>query len=197
MLHFFGDVHMPLHTVGWERGGNEVHVVFDGVKTNIHSVWDTLIAKKIVGLAGEDVNSNLGGEDVEEVPMHLEGTSARMQMWDPTDEMEAAYAWSWFLFNRYSALPEPTLDEKVCTYDAVDCALEWAREANRWVCDYVLKDGVEGVQTKDLGREYFEGAVPIVEELVYKGGRRLAAWLDLVAKEVGKEDWMGMGDGEL
>lgn len=176
---------MPLHTVGWERGGNEVHVLFDGVKTNIHSVWDTLIPKKIVALAGPGTGAAAATGD------------GGLRSWDPTNETEAAYAWSTFLHSRYASLSEPTFDEKVCVSDAVDCSLEWAREANGWVCDYVLRDGVEGVQGMDLAGSYFEGAVPIVEEMVFKGGRRLAAWLDVVAQEIGKDVLAEMGGGEL
>lgn len=169
MLHFFGDTHMPLHTVGWERGGNEVSVVFDGVHTSLHSVWDTLVARKIVKLAGDAVA----------------GLEISGQTWDPTNETEAALVWSRFLYSRYHSDPryaEVTPDSCVCTHDATECALSWAREANGWVCEYILKDGVEGVQGQDLGGEYFEGAVPIVEGLVFKGGRRLARWLEVVAE---------------
>lgn len=178
---------MPLHTVGWERGGNEVGVLFDGVKTNLHSVWDTLVARKIVRLAGEmgmDGDGEMTGQD-----------------WDPTNETESAVAWSKFLYSRYHADPryaEVTPDSDVCTYDATECALSWAREANGWVCEYILKDGVEGIQGRDLGGEYFEGAVPIVEELVFKGGRRLARWLEIVTEGAEVGGLVGMdGHGEL
>lgn len=47
LVHFVGDVHQPLH-VGYasDRGGNEVTVDFYGVKTNLHTVWDTKIIEK-------------------------------------------------------------------------------------------------------------------------------------------------------
>lgn len=195
MLHFFGDVHMPLHTVGWQRGGNEVPVLFGGVKTNVHSVWDTLIAKRIVGVAGEEGEHNLD-MDVAISEKAKYGFATTTTSWDPTNETEAAYAWANFLYHRYTSLPEPTEDGRVCTSDAADCALEWARESNRWVCDYVLRDGVEGLHGKDLAGEYFEGAVPIVEELVFRGGRRLAAWLDVVARRIGKRPWVERVDDD-
>lgn len=192
MLHFFGDVHMPLHTVGWERGGNEVPVVFDGVKTNLHSVWDTLVARKIVAVAGEGVGVSSferGSEAVADTDGGMEE-----QLWDPHNESSSSIAWSWFLYSRYRndpALSEKTLDRRVCTSDATECALSWAREANTWVCEYILRDGVEGVQGRDLGGEYFEGAVPVVEELVFKGGRRLAAWLEVVVGKLLEEEREG------
>jgi len=48
LVHFIGDMHMPLHLTGRERGGNGVKVTFDGRATNLHSVWDNfLIAQRI------------------------------------------------------------------------------------------------------------------------------------------------------
>lgn len=42
LIHFIGDVHMPLH-VGKNRdqGGNRITVQFFGNRYNLHSVWDT------------------------------------------------------------------------------------------------------------------------------------------------------------
>ena len=46
VLHFIGDVHQPLHTEKEDHGGNGIEVVFDGKRTNLHSVWDTLMPNK-------------------------------------------------------------------------------------------------------------------------------------------------------
>ncbi|KAI0071106.1 phospholipase C/P1 nuclease [Panus rudis PR-1116 ss-1] len=43
LIHFVGDMHMPLHLTGRERGGNGVKVTFDGRVTNLHSLWDSLL----------------------------------------------------------------------------------------------------------------------------------------------------------
>jgi len=45
-VHFMGDMHMPLHLTGRDRGGNSDTVTFDGRKTNLHSVWDSFIIAK-------------------------------------------------------------------------------------------------------------------------------------------------------
>jgi hypothetical protein len=48
LIHFVGDMHMPLHLAGRDKGGNGIKVHFDGRLTNLHSVWDgQLIAKAI------------------------------------------------------------------------------------------------------------------------------------------------------
>lgn len=75
------------------------------------------------------------------------------------------------------------------------CALKWATDANIFVCSYVLKDGRNTGKDvgdhcewdwqgpADLAGDYYEGAVPIVEELVAKAGMRLGAWINGLAAE--------------
>ena len=46
LVHFMGDVHMPLHLTGRDRGGNGDKVLFDGRQTNLHSLWDGLLIAK-------------------------------------------------------------------------------------------------------------------------------------------------------
>ena len=53
--------------------------------------------------------------------------------------------------------------------DAQTCALLWADDANKFVCSHVLKDDVEGVEGIDLAEEYYEGAVPVIDEMIAKG----------------------------
>ncbi|KAG8714175.1 hypothetical protein FRC08_012281 [Ceratobasidium sp. 394] len=51
LVHFMGDIHMPLHLTGRDKGGNEDRVRFEGRITNLHSVWDgRLIAHQIRNL---------------------------------------------------------------------------------------------------------------------------------------------------
>ncbi|KIW95516.1 uncharacterized protein Z519_04101 [Cladophialophora bantiana CBS 173.52] len=145
MLHFFGDVHQPLHTEAEDRGGNEYEVAFDGRRTNLHSVWDTLIPHKYAG-TGHD------------------------------DEFVAAWLWAQKLSGDDD--DDETRLEGECLYDAADCALSWAREANSYVCSHVLAHDVHG---QDLGGEYYEGAIPVVNEMVQKAGRRLAAWINSIS----------------
>lgn len=49
MIHLIGDLHQPLHEGRPEdRGGNDIDVTYFGVKTNLHSVWDTYIIENIL-----------------------------------------------------------------------------------------------------------------------------------------------------
>jgi hypothetical protein len=51
VVHLVGDLHQPLH-VGerGDRGGNDVPVLWEGFRTNLHSVWDS----RILGSRGLD-----------------------------------------------------------------------------------------------------------------------------------------------
>ena len=148
LLHFFGDIHQPLHTEAEGRGGNDIKVLFGKKHANLHSIWDTDILVKHTG--------------------------------DGEDDMATALAWAKDL---YAADKDSGSLAAEC-YDlskAAQCSLSWADETNQWICDYVLKDNVAGVEGKDLSKEYYEGAVPIVELLIGKAGRRLAAWVNALA----------------
>lgn len=155
VLHFIGDIHQPLHTEYQSRGGNGIEVKFDGKQTNLHSVWDTLVPNKY--RHREDWGK--GGRESEE---------------------EAAFLWAQELYA--ADANNSTLDNE-CTNDAADCALEWADESNQWVCNYVLKHGVDGVQDFDLAGEYYDGATNVIDSMILKGGRRLAAWVNMMADE--------------
>jgi hypothetical protein len=42
VIHFVGDMHQPLHcSDNHDRGGNEVHIVFNGRPGNLHGLWDS------------------------------------------------------------------------------------------------------------------------------------------------------------
>ena len=42
LIHFVGDLHQPLHAAdNHDRGGNQVRVVLNGERKNLHAVWDT------------------------------------------------------------------------------------------------------------------------------------------------------------
>jgi hypothetical protein len=155
MMHFFGDIHQPLHTEAEDRGGNGIEVVFGGKRTNLHSVWDSVMPNKY--RKREEWGG--GGRDSEE---------------------EAAFLWAQELY----ASDEQKDDlSQECKENAAECALEWASEANKWVCEYVLKDDVDGVQGIDLAGDYYDGAVPILNDMIRNGGRRLGVWIDMLAAQ--------------
>lgn len=48
LIHLIGDIHQPLHA-GYEtdRGGNDVFVMFEDKKSNLHRLWDTQLIDKL------------------------------------------------------------------------------------------------------------------------------------------------------
>lgn len=187
ILHFVGDIHQPLHTEDLARGGNDIPVAFDGhrtQRTNLHSVWDSSIARKLNGLSFD-------AHAVEEKP--------------------AAAKWAAQLAERVKLSSSASTDlglsladQGTNLADPNRCGIEWATEANSLVCAYVLAPGLSWVKDNDLGRgEYYEGAAPVVELQIARAGVRLAAWVNAIAavlaeaeagetaageKGVGKED---------
>lgn len=48
LVHFMGDMHMPLHLTGRNKGGNGDRVKWQGRSTNFHSVWDSKIISELI-----------------------------------------------------------------------------------------------------------------------------------------------------
>ena len=180
LMHFIGDIHQPLHTENEARGGNSIPVLFEESHKNLHGIWDT------------------------EIPVKHNGGPHR-------DERALAAAWADRLFKGQSDVagqgrhaeqlhinsPVGIQEDTTHCVDVTrseECALEWAGEANSWICKYVLKDDVEAVKDKELSGDYYEGAVPIVDELIAKAGVRLAAWLNGLANVRAR---MSLEDQEL
>jgi S1/P1 Nuclease len=160
LLHFFGDIHQPLHTEAEGRGGNEIDVLFGKKHTNLHAVWDTEILVKYAG--------------------------------DKDDEKATALAWAKRLYAADKDHDASLAAECQDPGKAQRCSLEWADEANQWVCDYILKDDIAGVEGKDLSGEYYDGAVPIVDLLIGKAGRRMGAWVNALALDGSQIDFDGL-----
>jgi hypothetical protein len=97
------------------------------------------------------------------------------------DEELAAWLWAQRLYAQDADGEDAKGLEDECLDDAAECALEWAGEANAHVCSYVLAHDVHG---KDLAGEYYEGAIPIIDDMVKKAGMRLAAWINAIAEDI-------------
>jgi len=64
----------------------------------------------------------------------------------------------------------------------IECATRWARESNKWTCDYVYS---RVDNTTDLAENgYALGGVPIVELQISKAALRLATWLNKLVDSV-------------
>lgn len=154
VIHFVGDIHQPLHTEDVQRGGNGIHVKFEDVDLNLHHVWDSSIAEKLVG-------------GVHRKPY------ADALLWANklTAEIKSG---------KYQAQSE-TWYEGLDFGDPIATALYWARESNAYVCEAVLPEGPLAIVGQELGGDYYEKAAPIIEVQIARAGFRLAKWLDLIA----------------
>jgi hypothetical protein len=68
VVHFFADVHQPLHgSFSDDRGGNKYQLQFDGRGSNLHRVWDTELINQ-VGTKPEDLVAVIGSTVIEHAP---------------------------------------------------------------------------------------------------------------------------------
>ncbi|KAK5065392.1 hypothetical protein LTR84_001230 [Exophiala bonariae] len=178
LLHFLGDVTQPLHTEEKCKGGNNLMVQWgplNSPREKLHQVWDSLIIQKLIG--------------------YKRPTSP-----DPNNVYDKSLARTWAaeLKTRIDAglLAAPTALECININTPEKCALKWAGEANKLICSYVLKDGKnlgrdrnnddcrwEWHGPEDVSKEYYQGAVPIVEAQIAKAGYRLGAWVNALAEQ--------------
>ncbi|RYP45132.1 hypothetical protein DL768_008490 [Monosporascus sp. mg162] len=167
VIHFVGDIHQPLHTENVERGGNGIHVLFDSSELNLHHVWDSSIAEKM-----------LGG-------IHRKPYEAAYR-WaaNLTDEIRSG---------KYANSTEAWIDG-IDLDDPIATSMKWANESNAFVCTHVLPEGPVAIVGQELAGEYYEKAAPVIEVQVARAGYRLATWLDLIVDRLSES---GAPVGEL
>jgi len=73
LVHWVGDMHMPLHLTGKERGGNGAKVLFDGRLTNLHSVWDNFLIASSLRTISRNYTRPLTGDGAAIVESNLRG----------------------------------------------------------------------------------------------------------------------------
>ncbi|KAI1181135.1 putative nuclease S1 precursor [Nemania sp. FL0916] len=163
VVHFVGDIHQPLHVEDVARGGNGIHVNWEGHEFNLHHVWDSSIAEKMRG----------GNRRKPYVNAYEWAT-------DLTAEIESG---------KYQAARASWVNGLILD-DAITTSMVWANESNTYVCSHVFPEGPAAIAGQELAGEYFEKAAPVIELQVAKAGYRLAAWLDLITERMSgaKED---------
>ncbi|RYP32777.1 hypothetical protein DL767_005025 [Monosporascus sp. MG133] len=167
VIHFVGDIHQPLHTENVERGGNGIHVRFDSSELNLHHVWDSSIAEKMLG-------------GIHRKPYEAAyGWAANL-----TDEIRSG---------KYANSTEAWVDG-IDLNDPIATSMKWASESNAFVCTNVLPEGPVAIVGQELAGEYYEKAVPVIEVQVARAGYRLATWLDLIVDRLSES---GAPAGEL
>jgi len=179
LLHFFGDLHQPMHASGFKLGGNMVRpVCWDSVapcpggRWNLHAIWDSAIPRKLRGLPEETT---------------------------PAQDKAAAVAWAGDVYarQRQQVGGEGGVEGVCADLQGPGCILAYAAESNRLTCTNAMKNGEAWVKNNDLSKEYYEENAKVVEDRVAKAGLRLAAWMNAVARVLdakAKGESMLMGD---
>lgn len=109
VIHFVGDIHQPLHDENVARGGNGIHVLWEGHELNLHHVWDSSIAEKWVG-------------GVRRKPY------AEAKQW--ADELTDKIKEGDFQSQSKTWLDGMDFEDQIGT------ALNWARQGNEYVCSH-------------------------------------------------------------
>ena len=195
VAHFLGDVHQPLHTSGRNVGGNTYKVIFGGVSTQLHAVsaLDHLFVSFFY-------STSSCSPYPPPLIMHTTNLTSH-QVWDgfiPYFSANVSHPFSNqhidpFFTTLVTRIQQGAFFEAPSLWLACSdpttpdvCALSWARESNRWTCDYVWS---RVHNDTDLGTDgYATGAVPIVELQISKAAYRLGTWLNrLVAEGAAQE----------
>ncbi|KAH8662277.1 phospholipase C/P1 nuclease domain-containing protein [Xylariales sp. PMI_506] len=170
VIHFVGDIHQPLHVEDVALGGNGIMVKWGNAQLNLHHVWDSSIAEKMLGsisrkpyIAGQSWAASLTSEI----------TSGKF--------LADSKSWGAGLY----------LDDPIAT------AMSWANESNAYICTTVLPEGPVAIVGQQLNGDYFTKAAPVIEVQVARAGYRLAAWLDLIAARIAQKSPVVIGDSEL
>jgi len=174
LFHFIGDLHQPLHTVGFDRGGTRTKPVCWDTPSepchgglHLHSVWDRHIIHKQRG-----------------IPISLSRPE-----W--VAEKAAAKPWAEEL---YAQQQDEGVECEKSGRSLEGDVIKWAGEVNKYACEAVYKRGVRWIKEHDLSEEYYEENKELVERLVAKAGLRLGCWLNSIAEVLssGKEGGVGV-----
>ncbi|KAI0859855.1 nuclease S1 precursor [Xylaria cubensis] len=157
VIHFVGDIGQPLHCEALDVGGNDIDVTYDGDDTNLHAIWDSDIPESISG-----------GSSMASAKTWASTLTTAINSGDYKSQ-----ASSWV-----SGLSVATAASQQAT------ALQWASEANAYVCSTVLKGGLSTVQNQELSGAYTTAADPVVKLQIAKQGYRLAKYLDAIVAAI-------------
>jgi hypothetical protein len=174
IIHFVGDIHMPLHdTTNNDRGGNCVPVEFFGTEPqtrnpqsesyspNLHSVWDSSISGRMGA-----------GKTVQQFAAETNAAQAkRIRGWMRGSKNFDDWAWEGHELAEtavYGKLPHLIPVEKPA-------------EINSCADDDHIGARMLALH-EDLEQPYQDASVPVVQQQLAKAGARLAALLNNVLK---------------
>ncbi|KAJ7760937.1 phospholipase C/P1 nuclease domain-containing protein [Mycena metata] len=137
LVHFLGDMHMPLHLTGRDRGGNSIPVLFSGRKTNLHSLWDGLLIAKALRSVPPQYSRPLPYPQIERsLRGAIYDSYVRMIMWEGVlGEWEQDIP-DWL------TCPAPA-SASSATDDALICPHHWATPIHALNCELVFPPALD------------------------------------------------------
>ncbi|KAJ7782486.1 phospholipase C/P1 nuclease [Mycena maculata] len=158
LIHFMGDMHMPLHLTGRDRGGNSDKVLFNGRQTNLHSLWDGLLIAKALRSVPQKYSRPLPSPKIEyalrgtiydsyvrmimwegvlgkwqtQIPEWLECPAPRSRSLSLSFPLSFSSFWqqALFLWDRVMGVMDDTDDDLICPY-------HWAQPIHALNCEIV------------------------------------------------------------
>jgi len=169
LTHFIGDIGQPLHNENYEVGGNDITAECASYPSanELHAIWDTGI-----------ITTNLDANYDSTVTTWADSLVSQIK-----SGIYTKLTSDWIACNSTSE-PASKTSAKRDTMSLIQhrakivplaCPLIWSQEANAYDCSYVF-NYTEG--TDLCSGEYYENAIPIIDEQIAKQGYRLAAWLN-------------------
>jgi hypothetical protein len=185
VTHFVGEVTHPLHVSSYHWGGTDDNVEFDGTQSSLHFFYDEIFPYVAVGAQapkefhpprpwGPNKTAN-GSFPITTLDPHMKKLVAQLK-------------------REGGSRSRRIQDWTRCTNPkkAKDCALEWARDADKQNCGgvYPLPSGPKKSSRKPgdkeeyvvLDAEYGERAAELVKEQLSKAIVRLAALMDQIVQ---------------
>ncbi|KAI1316664.1 hypothetical protein EDD11_009620 [Mortierella claussenii] len=159
--HFMGDIHQPLHDSTRDRGGNQAPIKWGRTKSNLHSMWDTLLITK-------DINDRFNNDP----QAYLDDTiKLAKTYWSDAPTWTACDA----TLNNFDN-PWSSTTNTIKTL----CPIQWALDTNALDCTYVW---VDYSATRDYSTDYFTRVTGpstnyLVQRLLAQSGVRMAAVLN-------------------
>jgi len=167
LTHFLGDITQPLHTCGRLKGGNGATVgQFDRRHNlNLHTLWDTTMIEK-------RVKNDFGRSPPKFLDYLLTQAHTKFQ--------SKQSGWTACLGAQSFAKRPPKKGKPgsgPMAGAAAECAAEWANDSEGINC-HAVWPAFDSDSTQDFGTEYYDTAMPLIEEQLVKGGVRMARLLE-------------------
>ncbi|BGP42833.1 hypothetical protein JCM10449v2_006845 [Rhodotorula kratochvilovae] len=194
LIHFLGDVHQPMHLTSRERGGNGDPVLWEGRRTNLHSLWDGLLIARALR-EQSNYTSPLPSKQIESaLTGRIYDPYIRLLLWEGVRSWWRASLPAWF---RCTDPPSAPLSLAAFSSSAAQlplaapaagqavCPITWASETHTTTCAMGFPDGYDerGPPVEAGGRSAFYRRIRdslTLERLLTQAGLRLAATLNTV-----------------